>query len=198
MAPVFGEQERQIIRSWANAWLDCVRQQAKKLRRPKVSPKIANAIREHLSAGNGILAALLGVGSGTVQRVKREMARQLAEGRDAQDAASQTSSPSSQRLPYCPTRATTVRRPAQPQSGAWRLRAQSKAISVPTRHSRPSRLVPQRTQGVPFRCSQKNANCSTQSPSSSEAGNWTELRPWFSCHHCSNSVRRFFCLPIQS
>jgi hypothetical protein len=46
-----------------------------------VSPKIENAIREHLSAGNGILkvAALVGVGSGTVQRVKREMARQLAE-----------------------------------------------------------------------------------------------------------------------
>ena len=43
------------------------------------------------------VAELLGVGTGTVQRVKREMARQLAEGRDAQDAASQTSSPSSQK-----------------------------------------------------------------------------------------------------
>ena len=53
-------------------------------------------------------------------------------------------------------------------------------------------------QEVPFRCSRKNANCSTQSPSSSEAGNWTELRLWFSCHHCSNSVSRFFCSPIQS
>ncbi len=53
MASVFGEQER--------------------------SPKVENVIRKHLSAGNGILkvAALVGCGSGTVQRVKREMAEQL-------------------------------------------------------------------------------------------------------------------------
>jgi hypothetical protein len=46
-----------------------------------VSPKTEDAIRRHLSAGNGILkvAALVGVGSGPVQRVKREMAEQLAE-----------------------------------------------------------------------------------------------------------------------
>jgi hypothetical protein len=46
-----------------------------------VSPKIEDAIRRHLSAGNGILkvAALVGVGSGTVQRVKREMVGELAE-----------------------------------------------------------------------------------------------------------------------
>jgi hypothetical protein len=45
-----------------------------------VSPKVENAIRTHLSAGNGILkvAALVGVGSGTVQRVKREMAAAMA------------------------------------------------------------------------------------------------------------------------
>ena len=37
--------------------------------------------QDHLSAGNGILkvAALVGVGSGTVQRVKREMAATMAE-----------------------------------------------------------------------------------------------------------------------
>jgi hypothetical protein len=46
-----------------------------------VAPKIEDAIRRHLSAGNGILkvAALVGVGSGTVQRVKRGMAIQMAE-----------------------------------------------------------------------------------------------------------------------
>jgi hypothetical protein len=46
-----------------------------------VSRRIENAIREHLRAGNGILkvAAMVGVGSGTVQRVKREMAGHLAE-----------------------------------------------------------------------------------------------------------------------
>jgi hypothetical protein len=43
--------------------------------------KVEDAIRRHLSAGNGILkvAALVGVGSGTVQRVKREMAGELAK-----------------------------------------------------------------------------------------------------------------------
>ena len=52
-----------------------VGQPGKKLGRPKVSPKVENAIRMHLSAGNGILkvATMVGVGSGTVQRVKREM-----------------------------------------------------------------------------------------------------------------------------
>jgi hypothetical protein len=48
---------------------------------PKVSPKVENAIRNGLSARNGILevAALVGGGSGTVQRVKREMVGQLAQ-----------------------------------------------------------------------------------------------------------------------
>ena len=47
---------------------------------PQVSPKIENAIKTHLSAGKGILkvATLVGVGSGTVQRVKREMVKTLA------------------------------------------------------------------------------------------------------------------------
>ena len=63
MASVFGEQERSIIRSRVLAGLDRVRQQGKKLGRPKVSPKIEDAIRRHLSAGNGILkvAALINV-----------------------------------------------------------------------------------------------------------------------------------------
>jgi hypothetical protein len=45
-----------------------------------VSPKVENAIREHLRTGNGILkvAAMVGCGSGTVQRVKKEMAEALA------------------------------------------------------------------------------------------------------------------------
>jgi DNA invertase Pin-like site-specific DNA recombinase len=70
MASVFGEQERSMLR---------VRQQGKRLGRPKVAPKVEDAIRSHLRVGMGILkvAALVGVGSGTVQRVKREMAEQL-------------------------------------------------------------------------------------------------------------------------
>jgi DNA invertase Pin-like site-specific DNA recombinase len=81
MASVFGEQERSMLRARVLAGLDRVRQQAKKLGRPKVSPKIENAIRHHLSAGKGILkvAALVGCGSGTVQRVKREMIVTMAE-----------------------------------------------------------------------------------------------------------------------
>ena len=80
MASVFGEQEREIIRSRVNAGLDRVRAQGKKLGRPKVPAKVEAAIREHLSAGHGILkvAAMVGCGSGTVQRVKREMAGALA------------------------------------------------------------------------------------------------------------------------
>jgi DNA invertase Pin-like site-specific DNA recombinase len=81
MASIFGEQERQIIRTRVLAGLDRVRQQGKKLGRPKVSPKVEEAIRRNLSAGHGIrkVAALVGVGSGTVQRVKRGMAEQLTE-----------------------------------------------------------------------------------------------------------------------
>src|ERR1700733_4482142 len=81
MASVFGEQERSIIRSRVMAGLDRVRAQGKRLGRPKVSSKTEDAIRRHLSAGNGILkvAALVGVGSETVQRVKREMTGELAK-----------------------------------------------------------------------------------------------------------------------
>jgi DNA invertase Pin-like site-specific DNA recombinase len=76
MASVFGEQERQIIRSRVLAGLDRVRQQGNKLGRPMVAPNVEKAIREHLRAGNGILkvAVMVGVGSETVQRVKRDMA----------------------------------------------------------------------------------------------------------------------------
>jgi DNA invertase Pin-like site-specific DNA recombinase len=81
MASVFDEQERSMLRARVLAGLECVRQQGKKLGRPKVSAKVENAIRHHLRAGMGILkvAALVGCGSGTVQRVKREMAEQLAK-----------------------------------------------------------------------------------------------------------------------
>ena len=72
---------RSMLRSKVLAGLDRIRQQGTRLGRPKVSPKVENAIRTHLSAGKGILkvAALVGVGSGTVQRVKREMADGMAK-----------------------------------------------------------------------------------------------------------------------
>jgi DNA invertase Pin-like site-specific DNA recombinase len=81
MASIFGEQERAILRDRVMAGLERVRQAGTRLGRPKVPPKVEDAIRQHLSAGNGILkvARIVGCGSGTVQRVKREMAEQLAE-----------------------------------------------------------------------------------------------------------------------
>jgi DNA invertase Pin-like site-specific DNA recombinase len=80
MASVFGEQERSILRERVIAGLERVRQEGKKLGRPRVPLKVENAIRSHLKAGNGILkvARIVGCGSGTVQRVKREMAEELA------------------------------------------------------------------------------------------------------------------------
>jgi DNA invertase Pin-like site-specific DNA recombinase len=81
MASVFGEQERETLRSRVLAGLDRVRQQGKKLGRPKVPAKVEASIRLHLNAGHGILkvAKIVGVGSGTVQRVKREMVAHMAE-----------------------------------------------------------------------------------------------------------------------
>src|ERR1019366_3870723 len=75
MATVFAELERSMIRSRVMAGLDRVREQGKKLGRPSVGGKIEEAIRQQLDAGHGILkvAKIVGVGSGTVQRVKREM-----------------------------------------------------------------------------------------------------------------------------
>jgi DNA invertase Pin-like site-specific DNA recombinase len=73
MASVFGEQESSMLRSRVLASLDRVRQQDNNLGRPKVSPTVENAIRSHLSAGNGILKVAALVGCGTVQPEKREM-----------------------------------------------------------------------------------------------------------------------------
>jgi DNA invertase Pin-like site-specific DNA recombinase len=77
MATVFAELERSMIRSRVMAGLDRVRAEGiKKLGRPPIGRKVEQAIRQHLGAGHGILkvAKIVGCGSGTVQRVKREMA----------------------------------------------------------------------------------------------------------------------------
>ena len=64
-----------MIRSRVVAGLNRVREQGKKLGRPTIGGKVEDAIRQQLGAGHGILkvARLVGCGSGTVQRVKREM-----------------------------------------------------------------------------------------------------------------------------
>jgi DNA invertase Pin-like site-specific DNA recombinase len=82
MASVFGELEREMIRARVVAGLNRVREQGiKKLGRPHVGRKTEEAIQQQLRSGHGILkiASTLGVGSGTVQRVKREMTSQVAE-----------------------------------------------------------------------------------------------------------------------
>ena len=70
--------------------LERVRQQGKRLGHPKVAPKVENAIRTHLGAGNGILkvATLAGTGNGTVQRVSRELVAKRAAAVSAASPAS--------------------------------------------------------------------------------------------------------------
>jgi DNA invertase Pin-like site-specific DNA recombinase len=82
IARVFGEPEREMIRARVIAGLNRVREQViRKLGRPQVGGKIEETIRRRLGAGDGILkvAKMVGCGSGTVQRIKREMAVSLAE-----------------------------------------------------------------------------------------------------------------------
>jgi DNA invertase Pin-like site-specific DNA recombinase len=76
MATVFAELERSMIRSRVMAGLDRVRAEGTSLGRPQVGQKVEDAIRQQLGACHGILkvAKIVGCGSGTVQRVKRNIA----------------------------------------------------------------------------------------------------------------------------
>ena len=73
----FAEFERGMIRDRVNAGLDRARAKGVRLGRPKVGNKTEAAIRARLGNGEGMLkvARALGVGTGTVQRIKAEMAR---------------------------------------------------------------------------------------------------------------------------
>ena len=79
LPPIFLRIARRFAAGFLPVSTACASEK-KQLGRPKVSPKVEVAIREHLGVGHGILkvAALVGVGSGTVQRVKKEMAGQPA------------------------------------------------------------------------------------------------------------------------
>jgi DNA invertase Pin-like site-specific DNA recombinase len=76
MMGVFAEFERAMIVERVKAGLARARSQGKRLGRRPVSENVVKHIREQLTTGAGILktAKLLGVGTGTVHRVKREMA----------------------------------------------------------------------------------------------------------------------------
>jgi DNA invertase Pin-like site-specific DNA recombinase len=69
------ENYQPMIRSRVNAGLSRARAQGKQLGRRPVSDAVVKRIRERLATGAGILktAKALGVGTGTVHKVKREM-----------------------------------------------------------------------------------------------------------------------------
>jgi len=71
----FAEFERSIIRQRVHAGLKRAVAQGTQLGRPRIDPAIEKRIQTQLRAGKGILkvARELGVGSGTVQRVRQEM-----------------------------------------------------------------------------------------------------------------------------
>lgn len=76
----FAEFERSMIRQRVHAGLKRAVEQGKTLGRPRTDAKTETAIRKQLQAGNGIhkTARTVGVGVGTVQRVKAAMAADSA------------------------------------------------------------------------------------------------------------------------
>jgi DNA invertase Pin-like site-specific DNA recombinase len=75
MMGVFAEFERAIIVERINAGLARAKANGVVLGRPKVGKQVEDRARRELAKGTGVVktAKLLGIGTGTVQRVKREM-----------------------------------------------------------------------------------------------------------------------------
>ena len=73
----FAEFERAIIRSRISAGLERAKARGVRLGRPRTSAKVEAAIRARLVKGEGIkkVAKAIGVGNGTVARIKAAMAR---------------------------------------------------------------------------------------------------------------------------
>jgi DNA invertase Pin-like site-specific DNA recombinase len=84
----FAEFERSMIRQRINAGLKRAIEAGKQLGRPPIDPTLEKRIQSQLRAGKGMLkvAAEFGVGSGTVQRIKREM-DEMEEHRPLESAA---------------------------------------------------------------------------------------------------------------
>jgi DNA invertase Pin-like site-specific DNA recombinase len=72
----FAEFERAMIRSRVRAGLDRAKARGVRLGRPKTGAKVEAAIRARLAAGEGVkkVAKAVGVGNGTVSRIKAAMA----------------------------------------------------------------------------------------------------------------------------
>jgi DNA invertase Pin-like site-specific DNA recombinase len=75
MMGVFAEFERSMIRERINAGLARARANGTALGRPKVATEVERTAKRELAKGTGVLkvARLLGIGTGTVQRIKDEM-----------------------------------------------------------------------------------------------------------------------------
>lgn len=71
----FAEFERAMIRSRVRAGLERAKARGVNLGRPKTGAKVETAIRARLAAGHGVkkIARAIGVGNGTVSRIKAEM-----------------------------------------------------------------------------------------------------------------------------
>src|SRR5215510_1154681 len=78
----FAEFERSMIRQRVNAGLKRAVEQGKQLGRPKIAEAVEKRILSHLQKGTGILkvARLVGVGTGTVQRLARPFGASGASG----------------------------------------------------------------------------------------------------------------------
>jgi DNA invertase Pin-like site-specific DNA recombinase len=78
----FAEFERSMIRQRINAGLKRAVEQGKRLGRPRISVELERRIQALLRAKKGMLAIAreCGVGTGTVQRVAREIAERPLEG----------------------------------------------------------------------------------------------------------------------
>jgi DNA invertase Pin-like site-specific DNA recombinase len=76
MMGVFAEFERAMIRERVNAGIARAKAKGQRFGRPRIEAEVEEYIRNQLRQGTGILrtARLAGVGSGTVQRVRAEMA----------------------------------------------------------------------------------------------------------------------------
>jgi DNA invertase Pin-like site-specific DNA recombinase len=72
----FAEFERAMIRSRVRAGLDRAKARGVRLGRPRTGAKVEAAIRARLAAGEGVkkVAKAVGVGNGTVSRIKAAMA----------------------------------------------------------------------------------------------------------------------------
>jgi DNA invertase Pin-like site-specific DNA recombinase len=71
----FAEFERAMIRSRVRAGLERAKARGVRLGRPKTGAKVEAVIRTRLAAGEGIkkVAKTIGVGNGTVSRIKAAM-----------------------------------------------------------------------------------------------------------------------------